>query len=298
MSVLPWWETHKGRLEFELAALDKAEILCTRDEDAFARGVLRLNLQVSIDGEALQLLAIFPDLYPYFRFEVKASELSLLHHQNPFGKNLCLLGRSTELWHTSDTLASFLVKRLPAVMQAGASCDTDEVADLEQHQAEPYADYYSYHTGPAVIVGGNWTIDSRHQSGTLQLGLMAPASRVLRGIVLEVRSEDNQILGQADERLHLAYSKWLASARWCRLADPPTRNSPQDIFNQLLESDPHPNRVEGYPVENGRLQVRAALYPDEIRSWRQAEHGWLFACRFESTESWRRSRKGRRNKGR
>lgn len=306
MNIQPWWEAYKGRLEFELAALDKAGILYELDNEAFAKSVVRLKLRVPIGGHTYQMIALFPDLYPYFRFEVEAPELDLPHHQNPFGKNLCLLGRSSDLWHTNDTLASFLTDRLPTVMKAGTSSDASEVADLEQHQAEPYADYYSYQPGTAVVVGNNLTIDKLVNSGSLLLGLMAPASQLLQAAVLEVRDEDGKVLVQTEDRLRRAYSQGSLVARWSRLIQPPLSNKPIDVFNQLYQIDPHPNKAESYRVEDGRLQVRAALFPEELRGWREVDHGWLFTCRLEPMESWsrwdknrkRRDRAKRRNKGR
>ena len=127
------------RLEYELNALNNAGIEYSKNEDAFTRGVLCLNIW--IDGVG-NLQVIFPDLYPYFRFEIYAHDLVLPHHQNPFSKNLCMIGRRTENWHIKDTLASFLLERLPKVLKAGKSTDCEEVEGVEQHQAEPISDYY------------------------------------------------------------------------------------------------------------------------------------------------------------
>ena len=91
-----WWVHQPGRYEYELAQLDAAGIDYSIDEVARAEGILRLDLNIpSEEGQPLKLQATFPDLYPYFRFEIRAPEIDLPHHQNPFSKNLCLLGRST-----------------------------------------------------------------------------------------------------------------------------------------------------------------------------------------------------------
>src|SRR4051794_37513447 len=74
---------------------------------------LTLFVYASIGGERHQLEVDFPELFPYFRFEVRAPTLSLSHHQHPFGKNLCLMPRGTEHWDISKSLAWYLDVQLP-----------------------------------------------------------------------------------------------------------------------------------------------------------------------------------------
>src|SRR5579864_9007258 len=58
-----------------------------------------LDLLVDTDDVGpVELRAEFPDFYPYVRPEVYATTLDLERHQNPFGKNLCLLGRRSDVW--------------------------------------------------------------------------------------------------------------------------------------------------------------------------------------------------------
>jgi len=295
MSWKPWWEVCPGRLDYELRALDQLGIEYTRDEKAFSNGVLCLHLRKQACGS---LRAVFPDFYPYFRFELYADDLSLPHHQNPFGKNLCLIGRSTELWHNKDTLAKFVTERLPQVLKAGASADPEEVAGMEQHQAEPFSDYYSYCDSTAVIVDENWAIDSDHQSGALLIGVTAPNAQLLRGAVLEVRDEEGNVLAESDSRLRRTFSGGELSARWIRLSEPAKICDPAALFVHILKNDPYSNKIDSHPVDGGRLQVRAALFPEEINNWRQLDHGWIFVCRFEPQQSWEKNRGRPRSKRR
>jgi len=288
MNSEPWWETYPDRLEYELKALDRVGIKYIKDENAFSKGILCLHL---LDQACGKLRAIFPDLYPYFRFELYADGISLPHHQNPFRKNLCLIGRSTELWHTKDTLAKFLVERLPQVLQAGSSGDLKEVAPLEQHQAEPFSDYYPYLVGTAVIVDGSWVINPDYQSGTLLIGIASPNNKYLRGVVLEVSSEEGNILATSDDRLKQAFSKDICSGRWVSLSEAPKTQNIKNLFMHLRDKDPHPNKIDSHPVNDGRLQIRAAMFPEEINNWRRLDQGWIFVCRFEPKESWEKRRK-------
>ena len=90
----PWWIRLPERLDHEKQALDVIGATYVLDENARARGILRLDVQF---GEH-RLVAEYPDLYPFFRPQVFAPDLNLTHHQNPVDKNLCLLGRATENW--------------------------------------------------------------------------------------------------------------------------------------------------------------------------------------------------------
>ena len=86
-----------------------------RAED-FARGILVLDFIVPIENDApIALVAAFPDLYPYVRPEVYAPALDLARHQNPFGKNLCLLGRRSDAWLPEMTLADLIREQLAKV---------------------------------------------------------------------------------------------------------------------------------------------------------------------------------------
>ena len=281
MSWKVWWELYPDRLKYELKALDAAGIEYSKDEQAYRKGILCLDVRLPVDGQFIKLSVVFPDLYPYFRFEVYAHELDLPHHQNPFGKNLCLIGRSTDLWRTKDTLASFLSERLPQAVMTGTSNDCQEVAELEQHQAEPFSSYYSCCPGSAVIIGGRWTIDSRHTSGSLLIGATSPRSAILRGVLVKVLAEDGTVLAESDQRLQKTFSNDLFSGRWVRLPAAAKIPDPEHLFNYICTLDPYPHKTQNCPVKSGKLQIRAALFPEEINKWRQLDAGWVFACRYK-----------------
>ena len=285
MCVKPWWIVWPNRLKYELNALDEAQIKWARDESAFDKGVLRLRLTAKVNGETFELIATYPDLYPYFRVEVVAPGLSLHHHQNPIGKNLCLLGRSTDQWKTRDTLASLLLERLATAIKAGRSSDRAEVADLEEQQPEPYSDYFTYPPGTSVVMSGGFDIADTYTSGTLDLGLEAEGVPLLRAAVLRIRDEQGNELAQAERCIQEAYGAKMILARWARLDPPPRSDSWSDIFDALEKADPHPDKIDTVLVNNARMQVRAAVFPQETRRWRQLEQGWVFACKLLPPES-------------
>jgi len=256
-------------------------------KNAFGRGIFCLHVTTETAG---CLRVVFPDLYPYFRFEIYASDLKLPHHQNPFGKNLCLIGRATEFWHTYDTLASFLTERLAPMVEAGLSNDPNEVTEMEEHQAEPFSNYFTYHPGTAVIMDSGWDINTSCQSGTVRIGVTSLGTKDLKGIAFEVCDENGNTVAEFDNRLKRIFAGGVFTARWCRLSEGPQTLNPSIVFDHLYQQDPYPNRIESYPVDGGRLQIRAALFPEEVNNWRQLDWGWIFVCRFEQQETWQESR--------
>ena len=96
MAVKPWWEQWQGLLEEQLRKLDEAGIKYEIDKDARNKGTLVLHIThpyegkdlLLDEGEDLLLQVIFPDSFPFFRFEIKGLNFELTRHQNPFAKNL------------------------------------------------------------------------------------------------------------------------------------------------------------------------------------------------------------------
>jgi hypothetical protein len=206
---VPWWERHPGRLEHELGELDRLGMAYTSDATARAAGLLRLTVTVPLrEAGAVEVVATFPDLYPYFRPEVKAPALDLAHHQHPFAKNLCLLGRSTANWTTADTLAGILHSQLGTTIRDGAADPPPGPArDAldEEHQGEPYSDYYSYAAGVMLLVDGGWSIDPADLYGDLVLrvnGSLPPPTNPPQQMLLDATFRggvDDEV--QAGEKL-------------------------------------------------------------------------------------------------
>jgi molybdopterin/thiamine biosynthesis adenylyltransferase len=148
----PWFETAPKRYKRELDALIERGIEPHIDSTALGQGILRLSFTIQGDNpsfgltglvESIELSAVYPDSFPYFRPEVTAPGLALPRHQNPVGKNLCLLPRPAHHWLPEWTLATFLELQLPKVLQKGAIVDLDQIAlDLDE-QAEPASSYYA-----------------------------------------------------------------------------------------------------------------------------------------------------------
>lgn len=286
-----WWECWPERLTFELEALGMARIPYTKDEAAFAQGVLRLQIQLTIRGEVLPLVAVFPAFYPYMRFEVYAPTLSLSRHQNPLQKNLCLINQATENWHVTDTLAEFLTKRLPLVLEAAESTDQTAVALLEEHQGEPFTAHYPYKKDAIILTDSGWALESERSTGTFTLAIEEGVSAAsIRGAVLEVKDDSGRVLASADPALvNTGLFPRRLQARWIRVSEPIGLADPGQVTNQIATRerrlmDPMPQRI-------GRewVDVVGVVFPEEV-TWRQSADGWLFVVRHGDG-------RGRRDRG-
>lgn len=275
----PWWERIPGRLDWELEALRNAGIHYERDREAEKIGVLRLTVRHTIDGVEQQFLVTFPDLYPYFRFEIRALDASLPHHQNPVTKQLCIMGRATELWDLDDSVASMLLHQVPKVFAAGAA-DAAPAESPEEIQAEPISDYYAYTPTAVIHVSGRWSIPDELESGTLELGVNEAGSQqispLIRAAVLAVRSDDGRELFRADPRLAARYQQ-RSIGRWVRSDPPPFTDDAKTFFAHLEELDsgrPKPKPIA--VAEGGTVTVRCAVFREEHAHRERKGQGWVF----------------------
>ncbi|MBN73102.1 MAG: hypothetical protein CME32_27925 [Gimesia sp.] len=287
MNLAPWWEQNPDRLKYEYTALKHAGISYSVDEKASACGILRLNLEMPYAGESIKLIVTFPDLYPYFRFQVDAPGLDLAHHQNPFGKNLCLIGRGTNEWHTTDTVAGLLQQQLPRVIEAGSSNDKTFVAGKEQQQAEPLSEYYGY-SESMIVLPGEWQVPGQYDEGTFTVSPFGPQGpfpeRFIRGLMSELRSRDGKTLLNSDVTVLNSSKQQPLDGCWIRVQEP-IKHCHQKLFleemisrNDFARTAP-PNRIEG-----GYVKLWGVLFPEEV-GWRTEGEGWIFLCVFNVNQT-------------
>jgi molybdopterin/thiamine biosynthesis adenylyltransferase len=260
-----------------LAELAAAGIRCTVDEEARVSGLLMLHLTtVTADGEELRLIARFSDIYPYTRFEIRAPDLDLPRHQVPFTKQLCLIGRATVNWNTEDTLAKFVRERVPLVLTTALSEDPAEVEGLEEHQGEPFSDYYASYKDSMVLVDGAWIIDPAIAGGQLLLGVEDNVRDAFRGAVLQVTDNEGNILARAHDRIVSLYKKQI-KARWVRTPEP-VRATGEDFLKALYAQNPLLEKVIWQSVGFTHYDIIGVIFREEQR-WREYSDGWEFAVR-------------------
>jgi molybdopterin/thiamine biosynthesis adenylyltransferase len=259
-----WWD-RDARIRWELDELTRAGF--TYESPANTEGAFTLVVCAGIDGEQHRLEIDFPDLYPYFRFEVRAPSLTLDHHQHPFGKNLCLMPRPTEHWEMSRSLASYLIEQLPKAVHAGqaAGATTEEVP-----QAEPVTNYFQYWDNAIVLIDGDWHLPDSFTAGRIMVSAdwRETKNDPLRGVVAEIRTLGNEVLYTMPD--HFQRRSHTIEGHIVKL------NAP------LLEEHPatFQSRIRSEYLRNertfGRTSILAVIMPEE-HAWRdRTGQGWLF----------------------
>lgn len=271
----PWWERFPGRIDQEIQSLDARGFKHRRDEQSWKEGQLVLRLSVPRPAQGpLELVAYYPDHYPYTRFEVVAAELDLPRHQHPFLKNLCLMGRASINWRTDDTLGEVLEAQLPKIFRF-ASEDAAALRALEEPQGEPITDSYAYFADTTVLVDSAWSIDPKAKSGRLKLGFSS--SIPFRGAVTAVLDAQGQELVSAPSGFSRLFSQ-PARGRWIRLAEPIRETDPRRLLAALARHVPglmQPTRSTLKALAEGQPEVLGVLFPEEVGQGTYVE-GWIF----------------------
>jgi hypothetical protein len=188
-----WWRRDPQRLELELQALAAEGLTPELDPHAEASGQIRMRLRSPLAG-GVDLIAVYPDLFPFFKPEVFAPDISLPRHQNPAGGALCLLGRRTANWHVTDTLADLLRTQLPAVLGPLEPALAASGAQ-EEPIGEPASEYYAG-DDTLLLIDGAWRLPDGARRGVFVAHCEArqPADGPVRGFVSQVLDEDGQVL--------------------------------------------------------------------------------------------------------
>lgn len=156
----PWYDKSPRVYEKELQAYNEAGLKYKIDEAARTKGVLQIDFKIDPDnnsfseaklGETLELQAVYPFNYPYFRPQVYASGLNLPRHQHPINKNLCLLGRSTILWDSGLTVPDLVRMQLPEVLVKGNITDPNIIQNDPGEQGEPISEFYAGAENPVLF---------------------------------------------------------------------------------------------------------------------------------------------------
>ncbi len=283
----PWWEVFEGRLESELRAFDELalerELVCGPND-----GEIHVRCRFASRTGDVELYVVYPDSFPFLRPLVLAPELRLGHHQNPFGKNLCLLDRDTRRWHPkSDSAASHIRDQLDKLFIAvGGSAE--ERAAVETPQAEPLSAFIPNTPRSIVFVpDAALQIEAGEGRGELRLALqqLAPNSP-LRALLTEVstrpRKGPKRRLARADEEARrLAQGPELVG-RWLRIdlaaENAPTDASADGFLALAREADPEWWAPQYQSFAGALIAILGLVYREEVAG-RKREDTWLFVVR-------------------
>lgn len=286
---LPWWQ-RPGLYREELKALKKAGIPYKRYRDVFQQdGIVKLRISSTINGTTYELDVIYPDFYPFVRFEVFSQGLGLPRHENWFRNNLCLPGRATENWFVTDTVAGVIEDQLPTVV----SYDPQLIAQKEEPQAVPASDYYDYSPFSSILIDGSWKLRSENINGKIKIrGDLFPIltsegqKLIARGCVLELILQGGESIAELDPRLGQPYkSNWEGS--WYYVDEPLRDNNPSSFLDKLQNHHPGSKHVKWNHIGNSvSIGIIGVIFREELRLNEYGD-GWIFVVRIKKGKGYK-----------
>jgi hypothetical protein len=280
LKIQPWWQRWPERLDWELAQL---EALGMRHEVHHPEdgGLVRLDVTCTVDGTDYRLEVNFPQLYPYFRPDVRTAPGTFDFHQAPFSGGICLAARDPEFWSSDDSVAAFIAQQLPMVVAANAP-DASRADELEEQAPEPVGEYYLYADGDSVLVSSDWMLSPEVESGRLVLGVLTP-QLPLRAAVLEVRGPAGERLAEAPQAMRQIFSAGQLQVPWLRRPGAVMQETGGAFVEAVEASTGTRLRTRWHDLGPHQVDLHGIVYTDEVR---YSEYGdaWVFAMRVRSRE--------------
>jgi molybdopterin/thiamine biosynthesis adenylyltransferase len=274
-----WWERWPERLEWELDALRSAGIEFQIVEQNPRTGVLRLSFPYTVNQEIISLEAVFPCFYPYTRCEVIAPELTLRWHQNPYSRNLCLLGRATGNWDLSNSLAGFLATQLPKLLVAARTEDGEEARGKEEIQAEPLTVYLPCPRGSVVFVLDDMDLPSDTKQGHMHFRVAASLAE-FRAVVSAVFGKGKKTVSEVEDSPFLSGFPKRFEGFWYRSTISPSGMSAEEFLRRLAAEHPPVAMPKWAEFNGGRCELIGVRIPEES-AWREVGESWIFILRRE-----------------
>jgi hypothetical protein len=290
-----WFENNIQRLEREKNELKALNVSFKIDEEAKEQKLLRIQLQISGDNpnfdlpiktQEIELIAVYPDTYPYFRPNVYAHNIDLPRHQNPLDKGLCLLARPTDLWDPQMTLAAFLQQQLKKVLIQGQKTDEEELSTDENEQPEPESEYFNTQANVIIdpsIINNNPANNSVECIGRITVGIPKDETRGLRYAVLKIKdSNGNKILSELPSAFDNLFPDKIQGVLY-RIPKLQPFSNPIDQFVWLkkeLKAQKEKIYFHGtdYKIKHGEIvkNVIGLNFPEETAAGKKEMTGWLF----------------------
>lgn len=290
-----WYEERPRIFSKEKQHFQEAGLAFQIDETVLPFGIIRIHFVIEPDNpnfdlvgrkEALKLIAVYPDAYPYFRPQVFAPELDLARHQNPIEKNLCLLGRSSMWWNSSSSLVEHLKEQLPKLLKKGIVSDPETLKNDETEQAEPVSEYYA-NSGQTVLFDKSAFTEDELKSpeprllGTVKMGRDKTIPVFLpRLAVLEIIKPPAEKTGVAPKILHQTFSEFFNGMLYRVPCRPPYDPSKTLSWLEALLAEKgksfKPYKVDVALNYNTSIKLVTGLCFEEEQQKGENGYGWLF----------------------
>jgi hypothetical protein len=272
----PWWRERPELIRREREWLEyqgfdiEGEEIPEHDD-----GVVRFRVAIDLDGRRHRLTVVYPDFFPFFRFEALTDD-RYETHQNPHLGVLCLLPAPTDAWDTHDTAGEVIRDQLKRLVDDQPGQPGYDPA--ASGHVEPRARYYDYEHEAVVRIDRDWSIDPEHPGGTLVVGVDSDARpEVFRGTILEVQDENGDVIAQADAVIAARYdARRRIAGRWCRLQSPPAGAGHDEVRHSASAHRPQLAGPEFRSIGDAELDVVGVVFEDDVRPGERGD-AWVFA---------------------
>lgn len=293
MAVYRWWERWKGRLEAELDEFERRGLAFQKDPVEWEGGRVVLRGVLTVDGEQVETVVVYPDTFPDTRFAVFTPHVRLARHQNPFEGNLCLWPRAGIYWNPLVFAARVVQEEVPYLIRLVREGGPKLVA-AEDPQGEPITAFFPYYEHGCVIVPeGALTVAPERIAGRFTLKLESTDISWLKHVISPSTS-DAPAYGKAvlfkvqdagywtapgDDALTSRFRGPSPSGQWRRMTLPGSARTALEVIHALEAQLPKGAYEQG-EVEAGDLRVAVAgiLVAEEVRQG-VLEDGWIFVLR-------------------
>ena len=289
-----WYEDNIQRFEQELKDLKSLNVQFKIDEEAKSKKLLRIQLFIKghnhhfnlIDkSKDLKLTAVYPDEYPYFRPSVYSFDIDLPRHQNPLNKDLCLLGRPTDLWDPQLTLARFLQAQLKTLFEKGTITDENVLKNDATEQAEPQSEYFQ--TSATILFDPTEISSKTIQApvefiGRVTVGIPNDGTEGTRFALLKIKDVQSKIISQLPHSIMELYPDRIEGVLY-KLGELKNIEDPLEMLEWLrMELKKIGQKIYFHGLEkkikDGKIikNLIGLNFPEEITPGIKQMSGWLF----------------------
>lgn len=299
-----WFENDIERFKREKSELNALDVSFKIDEEAMKQKLLRIQLQIAGDNlhfdlpdknNTVELIAVYPDTYPFFRPNVYAYGINLPRHQNPLDKGLCLLGRPTDLWDPQMTLATFLQQQFKQLLVQGQKTDEAELRKDATEQAEPESEYFNKHANVIIdpsIINSDASNDLVECIGRITVGIPKDETAGLRYAVLEIKDpKGNKILSELPDAFDKLFPEKIQGVLYRTPKLQPFSNAKDQFLWLKKELEIQKDKIyfhgTDYKIkQNGRTikNVIGLNFPEETTAGKKEMTGWIFLVIFDLYE--------------
>lgn len=288
ISLKPWWEEHPTVLAEEIQGFkdQRLDFVPDPEEKAAGRIVLRGRAEVA-PGEEQNLIIIYPDTFPHTRPAIFVPALDLGRHQNPYGKNLCVLPRASVHWRPSMRAVDLVINNVPelvALVREGG----ERLTQAEEPQGEPASTFLSFlPTGGVLVAQSMLELDTEAKRGHLTVRFIERDDWIVeafRGhvdldtisfgqvVLTHLYEKAHKLLSQADEPITKIAKGPRWNGRWVRLEAHPPSDDPGQLFQAVVEQN---NFLKSRDYQNGGVELLGLVFREEVRQG-EFEDVWAF----------------------